>query len=96
MKISEQAKTQILKLVDEGHGLNRFDSAAFRRWSQSSYEALQFDPVQQQRFDEYCRTSCGLSSRSRLNAGVRMLQQVLYKAMSEDHPSVSAVNISRP
>jgi len=91
MRISEQAKSHILQLIDEGGSLNHFDSEALYRWSQASYEALQFDRVQQQRFDEYCRSSCGLRSSTRLNFGVRMLKQVIYKAVPEGYPSTSAV-----
>ncbi len=57
MRISAQAKTRILRLIDEGDSLDHCDVGAFYRWSQASYDALQFDRVQQQRFDEYCRSS---------------------------------------
>lgn len=84
MKIPEQTKRQILRLIDEGDTLDHFDVRAFYRWSQASYDALQFDQLQQQRFDEYCRSSCGVTSALRLNVGVWMLKQVLYKAAPEN------------
>jgi len=90
MRISEQDKTQILRLIDEGDSLDLFDVGAFYRWSQASYDALQFDRVQQQRFDEYCRSSCGVTSALRLNVGVWMLKQVLYKAAPKNHTPMSA------
>ena len=79
MRLSEQAETQILRLIDEGYSLAHFNVGAFYRWSQDSFEALQCDRVQQQRFDEYCRSSCGVTSALRLNVGVWMLKQVLHK-----------------
>ncbi len=85
MRISEQTKMQILQLIDEGDSLAHFNVGAFYRWSQASYEALQFDRVQQQRFDEYCRSSCGFTSSLRLNFGVRILKQVIHKAAPESY-----------
>jgi hypothetical protein len=86
MRISEQAETQILRLVDEGDSLvAHFNVGAFYRWSQDSYMALQFDRVQQHRFDEYCCSSCGVRSSTRLNLGVRMLKQLLCKAVPEKY-----------
>jgi hypothetical protein len=79
MKISEHEKRRILRLIDEGDSVAHFNVGAFYRWSQASYEALQFDRVQQQRFDDYCRSSCGFTSLLRLNFGVRILKQVLCK-----------------
>ena len=76
MSISERAKTQIIQLIAEGEGLDPLDLEAFYSWMESSYEALEFDPVQQERFDEYCRSSCGYASM-RLYVGVWMLKQAL-------------------
>jgi hypothetical protein len=78
MKISEQAKKQIQKLIDEGEGLDPFNLEAFYRWTQDSYEALGFHPLQQQRFDKYCRGSCD-SKSMRLYVGLWTLKQALYK-----------------
>jgi hypothetical protein len=78
MKISEQAKMQIQRLIDAGEGLDPFDLEAFYRWTHDSYEALSFHPVQQQRFDTYCRGSSD-STSMRLYVGLWMLKQALYK-----------------
>ncbi|HTY25312.1 MAG TPA: hypothetical protein VMC85_19430 [Desulfomonilaceae bacterium] len=58
MEISDQKRKQILRLITEGENLNLQRLGAFYRWVNDSYEALEFDPFQQQRFDEYCRSSC--------------------------------------
>jgi len=84
MRISEQAKIQMLRLIDEGSSLNPFDLETFNRWMQATYEALQSDSVQQQRFDEYCRSSCGVTYSKRLRCGVSMLKQALYKGAPEN------------
>ena len=83
MRISNQGKTRILRLIDEGYSLDHCDAGAFHLWSQASYDALKFDSVQQQRFDEYCRSSAGLTAGVRRNVGVRILEQVICKAASE-------------
>jgi hypothetical protein len=79
MRISEQAKIQMLRLIDEGSSIHPFDLEGFNRWMQATYEALQSDSLQQQRFDEYCRSSRGVTSSKRLRCGVSMLKQALYK-----------------
>ncbi len=84
MKIPELTKTQIVRLIDERSSLHPFDVEAFHRWMQVTYETLQFDRVQQQRFDEYCRSSCGVSSSMRLRSGVSILKQALYKDTPEN------------
>ena len=55
LKISEQVKDTIIRLIDEGRGLDSVDLESFNRWVQTSYEALEFNPSQQQRFEKYCR-----------------------------------------
>ena len=84
MSISEQAKTQLIQLIAEGEWLNDRNLEAFYSWAEASYEALEFDPVQQQRFDEFCLSSCGYASM-RLYMGVWMLKQALYKDTPEDY-----------
>ena len=84
MSISEQAKTQLIQLIAEGECLDAHDLEAFYSWVEASYEALEFDPVQQRRFDEYCRSSYGYASM-RLFVGVWMLKQALYKDTPEDY-----------
>jgi len=79
MTISEQAYTEIMQLIQEGETLNASDLEAFYSWIESSYVALEFDPVQQERFDDYCRSSGGYAS-VRLYTGVWLLKQALFAA----------------
>ncbi len=91
MTVSEQAYTEIIKLILEGESLDALDLEAFYGWIESSYEALEFDPVQQERFDDYCRSSGGYAS-VRLYIGVWLLKQALYKDTPEDYtPTYSQV-----
>ena len=83
MSISEQAKTDLIGLIYEGETLDPFDLEAFYSWVEASYEALMFDPVQQERFAEYCGSSC--DSTSMRLCGVWMLKQALYKDTPEDY-----------
>jgi hypothetical protein len=82
MPISEQARQRVIKHIDEAECLDPDDLATFYRWMKASYETLEFDPVQQQRFDKYCLSSCD-STYMRLYVGVWMLKQTLYKDVSE-------------
>ncbi len=82
MSISELAKTQLIQLIQEGECLNANNLEAFYNWAEASYEALEYDPVQQQRFDEFCRSSCDYASM-RLYMGVWMLKQALLKDTPE-------------
>ena len=84
MSISELAKTQLVGLICEGETFDPLDLEAFYNWAEASYEALEFDPVQQQRFDEFCRSSCDYAS-VRLYMGVWMLKQALHKDTPEDY-----------
>ena len=89
MTISEQACTEIIELIQEGESLDPLDLEAFYSWMDSSYEALEFDPVQQQRFDDYCRSSGGYASM-RLYTGVWLLKQLLFDAddaVEGDYPA---------
>jgi hypothetical protein len=91
MTISEQACTEITQLIQEGECLNAHNLEAFYNWAEASYEALEFDPVQQQRFDEFCRSSCDYASM-RLYMGVWMLKQALHKDTPEGYtPTYSMV-----
>ena len=78
MSISEENRYQVIRLIDEAEGLDLVDSDSFDDWMQASYKALEFDPLQQQRFDQYCRSSCE-SVYIRLFIGVWMLLQSLNK-----------------
>ncbi len=79
MRIPTQTKTLILRLIEEGSSLHPSDLEALQRWMQSVYEALQFDSVQQQIFDEHCRSSSAVRRSMRLSCGVSMLKQLLHK-----------------
>jgi hypothetical protein len=86
MRIPAQTKTLILRLIEEGSSLHPSDLEALQRWMQAAYETLQFNSVQQQRFDEYCRSpSVFTSSMMRLSCGVSMLKQALHKHAPEDY-----------
>ena len=77
MRGPEQARARIVQLIDEGRSLfDSLDLEAFERWVQASYEALEFDPWEQQRFEEYCRSSSD-TSFMRLFVGVWILGQSL-------------------
>ena len=91
MSISEEAKTRLMSLIYEGETLDAFDLVRFYSWVEASYEALVFDPLQQERFEKYCRSSCDYIS-TRLFGGVGVLKQALYKEPSEDYtPTYSHV-----
>jgi hypothetical protein len=76
MIFSKQAKSPVIRLIDEGESLNPFDLEAFYGWLEASYEALAFHPVQQRRFDEYCRSSYDSPSMRRI-VGVWVLKLAL-------------------
>jgi hypothetical protein len=76
MSISEQAKTRIIRLVDEGQRLDPLDLEEVDRWAQASYEALGFDPLHQAKFDEYCCSPWDPTCM-RVELGLWMLKQPL-------------------
>jgi hypothetical protein len=91
MSISEQAKTHLIGLIYEGETLDAFDLERFYSWVEASYEALVSDPLQQERFDVYCRSSNDFYS-TRLFMGVSILKQALYKEAPEEYiPTYSQV-----
>jgi len=91
MKIPAQTMMQILQLIDEGSGVHPSDLESLHRWVQATYETLQFNSVQQQRFDDYCRSSCTFTSSStRLRCGVSMLKQALHKYAPENYMSTGS------
>jgi hypothetical protein len=77
--ISDAHRAQITNLIAEGENLNVLDLEAFYRWVDDAYEALGFDPLQKERFDEYCRSSSDLFS-ARVLVGVWMLRLALEDA----------------
>jgi hypothetical protein len=79
MTISDQAKSQVIRLIDEGESLNPFDLESFYNWVEASHEVLEFHVVQQRRFDEYCRASYD-SPSMRLFVGVWILKLALEEA----------------
>ncbi len=85
MRIPAKNKLQMLQLIEEGSSLHPSDLESLHRWAQTAYETLQFSNVQQQRFDEYCRSSWVFTSSStRLSCGVSMLKQALHKYAPEN------------
>ena len=84
---SEQVKTRLIGLIAEGESLNPYDLEAFYRWVQASYEALEFNPLRQEMFEEYCR-SCWDSNSVRLYKGMWMLEQALKGDASDDYESL--------
>jgi hypothetical protein len=82
VRIPDQKTKPILRLIVEGQNLDPTDLEAFYRWAHDSYEALRFDPLQQQRFDEYCRSSCD-SASVRVYVGVWMLKLALARVFTK-------------
>jgi len=79
MRIPAQTKTQILRLIEEGSSLHPSDLEGLQWWMQATYEALQFDSVQQRIFEEHCRLSGAVKRSMRLSCGVSMPKQLLHK-----------------
>ena len=93
MDISEQAKTKIIQLIDEGQSLDPLDMGAVDRWVRASYEVLTFDPVHQARFDEYCCEPWDPTSM-RVCLGLWMLKQPLLRnngSLDEDIPEERSI-----
>jgi hypothetical protein len=83
---SEQAKTQIIQLSQEGQRLDASDWDGVDRWVLASYETLRFSPANQAKFEEYCWSFCDPTS-ARVRPGVWMLKQTLLRqncALDED------------
>jgi len=81
---SEQVKTRLIGLITEGESLDPYDLEGFYRWMQTSYEALEFNPLRQEMFDEYCRSSYD-SFSMRLYKGVWMLELALNGDASDHY-----------
>ena len=82
MGIPDRKTKQILKLITDGENLNPLNLEVFYRWIDDSYEALGFDPLQQQQFDEYCRSSCD-SNSMRVYLGLWILKLALGDILSD-------------
>jgi hypothetical protein len=91
VKISDQKREQISRLITEGENLNLQDLEALYRWIDDSYEALEFSPIHRRRFDDYCRSSFD-SNSARTYVGVWMLRLALEEASpySKDHKNYLA------
>jgi len=88
-RISEQHKSQIHRLIDEGESLDPLNLEASYGWIQASYQALEFDPIQRYRFAEYCGSSCD-SSSVRL-VGVWILKEALNGDTSDKYIPMGAL-----
>ncbi len=86
METTDRDTRPILRLIAEGENLNPKDLEAFYRWVRDSYEALEFDPLHQQRFEEYCRSSYD-SISTRVFVGVWILKLAVQETSSDraDH-----------
>ena len=90
MRFSEQAKSQVIRLIYQGENLDPFDLEALYAWMHASYEALGFDSAYQERFAEYCG-SCSDSTPVRLYKAVWVLKQALREddALDNSQPTYS-------
>jgi hypothetical protein len=84
VRITDQKREQISRLIVEGETLSPLDLdlEAFYRWAHVSREALGFHPLQQQRFDQYCSSSCD-SYSIRVYVGLWILRLALGEASSD-------------
>jgi hypothetical protein len=81
VRLSDEEKDHILRLIDEGETLDVHDLEALYRWIDASYEALGFYPLHKQRFDQYCRSSADTYA-ARIYVGLWMLRLALDEASS--------------
>ena len=89
MRLSEQGEAEVMRLIAQGECLDPHDLEAFYRWVQASHEALEYNPLRQEWFDEYCRSCCD-STSVRLGKGLWMLRQALYADTSDDYKQAGA------
>jgi hypothetical protein len=78
VRIPDENTKLILRLIAEGENLDTDDLEAFYQWIHDSYEALEFNPVQKQRFDTYCRSSSD-STSMRVYIGVWILKLSIWE-----------------
>jgi hypothetical protein len=83
VKISRRNRNRIFRLIAEGEALSPLDLVAFYRWANDSYKALELDPLKQQRFDKYCRSSCE-SNLMRVSIGIWILKLALGDFMRQE------------
>jgi hypothetical protein len=86
LKICDRKAEEISRLIAQGENLDLRELEIFYQWIENSYEALEFDPLLQQRFDEFCRSSSG-SIFTRACLGVWMLSLAIEdpSSYSKDH-----------
>ncbi|MFH1116940.1 MAG: hypothetical protein V1792_23740 [Pseudomonadota bacterium] len=77
--ISDEKRRHITRLIGRGQCLDVRDLEHFYQWIDDSYNALGFEPLWQQRFDECCRSFCG-SNFTRVCLGL----SILKSAVGED------------
>jgi hypothetical protein len=82
VEISRANRERVFKLISDGETLDLLDLEDFYRWVNDSYEVLEFDPLHQQRFDDYCRSSCD-SNLMRVFIGVWILKLALGDIMRQ-------------
>jgi len=76
MRISDQKKEQISRLIAAGENLDPEDLDVFYQWINASYKTLAFHRTLQGWFDECCRSSCD-SINMRAYVGVWILRMSL-------------------
>jgi hypothetical protein len=82
VRISDQQKEEILRLIAEGEHLDLQDLVALYRWMDDSQEALEFYPLRKRQFEQYCRGSCD-SNSTRVYVGMWILRLALQEALLE-------------
>lgn len=83
MRFQDEKTKAIWCLIAAGENLDPDDLEAFYRWLHDSYEALGFDPLQQHRFEDYCRSSND-SISMRVFVGVWILKLALGDFTSQE------------
>jgi hypothetical protein len=78
VRIPDQNTNLVLRLIAEGENLDTDDLIAFYQWIHDALEALEFNPVQKQRFDAYCRSSSD-SVSMRVFVGVWILKLSIWE-----------------
>jgi hypothetical protein len=86
LKIVDRKEEEISRLIVEAENLDLRELEIFCQWIEDSYEALRFDPLLQQWFDEFCRSS-SYSIFTRACLGLCMLRLAIEdpSSYSKDH-----------
>lgn len=80
MELPNEHRAKIAALIADGETLDPLDLETFYQWTRASYEALEFYPLQQQRFEKYCSSS--FDFRMRIYVGTWILRLALRDASS--------------